>query len=137
MNTRTIWIAAGAVIYTLIVCGHAAVLYVEGAWAQTAPLFQIVYGAFYFTLEIALLGAVARAWPGAGTWLWRPVTLATATLLGVLEAWLLAAVFRVSLQRQVWATALLGVALAAMLPRLVPQAWLRRWLAQDRRRGAS
>jgi hypothetical protein len=133
MNTRTRWISVSVVIYALIVSGHVAALRFLDGRAEALPLFQISYGAMYFALGIALLGAVARAWPQVGAPLWRPLMLASAMVLGLLEFWLVTTIYRHPVLPDDWAVALLGVAFAAISPRLIPELWLRRWLAQDRR----
>lgn len=85
---------------------------------------------------MAVLGTVARVWPQLTAPMWRLVALASAASLGLVEWRVHGLLTGTTPNIDTWAAALLGVALAAMAPRLVPASVLHRWLGQDRRRGS-
>lgn len=100
---------------------------------ESATVFRAVYGFGYFAFGVVMLGAVARLWPQAGSNLWRPVMLASASGFALVQVWLVHVTRAAPLNLDTWIAAVLGLAMAALAPRLLPDAWLRRWLASERR----
>jgi len=126
---------ASAIAFGLIALLHLW-LSRPGGWHGTSTTFQLVYSFGYFVFGVAVLGAVARVWPQLMPPMWRLIALASAASLGLVEFWAHGAITGKPLNLDTWAAALLGIAVAAMAPRLVPPTLLRRWLDQDRRRGS-
>lgn len=100
---------------------------------ESVAVFRAVYGFGYFAFGVAMLGAVSRLWPQAGAALWRPVMLASAASLALAQVWLVQVTRAAPLNLDTWMAAVLGLAVAALVPRLLPNAWLRLWLGTDRR----
>lgn len=125
---QRIWRTAIGVTLAGIVLWHLGAVPAAG-WRWSCGLLYFVFG-------VALLGGVARRWPGAAP-LWRPGVLLGGTLLsfalfaglggaGAWPQWL-----------DAWMAALLGLTLACLLPRGMPAHWRRSWLGQERRHGMS
>jgi hypothetical protein len=131
ISSRLAWTLAGAGAFAAILAAH---LLVARPDAQAELLFRWGYGAGYFGFGVLALGAVARLAPHAGAALWRPLMLASASVLALLETALVHGVTGRPVRLETWMAALFGLALAAILPRLLPQSWLRAWLDRDRRR---
>jgi hypothetical protein len=135
MTSRSIWVG-GSLIAFALAAGLHWWLTVPGGWRATATAFQLAYSAGYFVFGAAVLGTVARVWPHLTPPMWRLVALASAASLALVEWRLHGVLTGTAPNIDTWAAALLGVALSAMAPRLVPASVLHRWLGQDRRRVA-
>jgi hypothetical protein len=96
-------------------------------------VFRAVYGFGYFVFGTVMLGVIARLWPQVGAPLWRPLMLASTAALALAQVWLVHVSRVVPLNLGTWMAALLGIAIAAIAPRLLPSGWLRYWMATDRR----
>jgi hypothetical protein len=99
---------------------------------DSSVVFRVVYGFGYFIFGAVVLGVIARRWPQMGAPLWRPLMLASTAGLALLQVWLVHVSRAVPLSLDTWMAALLGIAIAAIAPRLFPSAWVRYWLAMER-----
>lgn len=100
-----------------------------------AELFRPLFGVLYFLSGVVLLGWLGRY---AGTWgpdLWRTAALLAGAVVAALEVWLAGRWRGEAGSLDDWMAALLGLAAAVLLPRLLPERWLQRWLGMERRRG--
>lgn len=59
--------------------------------------------------------------------------LASAAGLALVQVWLVHVTRVAPLNLDTWMAAVLGLAVAALAPRLLPGAWLRHWLVTERR----
>jgi hypothetical protein len=100
---------------------------------ESSVVFRAVYGFGYFVFGAVMLGVVARLWPQAGAPVWRPLMLASTAGLALVQVWLVHVSRAVPMNLDTWMAALLGIAIAAIVPRLLPSAWLRYWLATEGR----
>lgn len=121
----------------------------KGVWALTAitvltaiyalagpgrsPMFPWLYGAAYSLFGVVALGAVARWWPKGSPALWRPFMLSVGSLCAALEIGLRGTLDAVLPAVDRWMVALLGLLVAAIAARLVPDRVTRRWFGVDRR----
>jgi len=99
----------------------------------SVTVFRAVYGFGYFALGAAMLGAVARLRSQAGMPTWRLVMLTSGSALALAEGWIVHMVQAAPMRLENWMAAVLGLVVAAMVPRLLPFAALRYWLAAERR----
>ncbi len=124
MRAKLLWTAAAGGIYAGVV--------LAGGSGADAPLPFWLSGAAYFILGVALLGAVARWWAHGVPALWRPFMLAAGSLLAAAEiAWRPGNGGQPVVDQ--WMAALLGLLLAAILARMVPDRVSVLWFAIDRR----
>lgn len=120
------WLWGGALLYTLALLGHAAIgtepqhLALRRAFDTAAALF---WGVF-------LLGAIARWQPGWPAPYWRLSFLGAGLALAASGLWLVHR--RLTLDDL--AAPLLGLAIAAILSRVLPAGLVWRWLGRDRGR---
>jgi hypothetical protein len=121
-----LWLFGAALSYATALLGHA--------WLVTALQPIALRRAFDTAAALVwgavLLGVIARrqpAWPAA---YWRLSLLGVGLALAVLGLWLVHR--RLALDDL--AATLLGLAIAAILPRVLPDRIVWRWLGQDRRR---
>jgi len=99
----------------------------------SATVFRAVYGFGYFLSGVAMLGAVARLSPRAGMPTWRLVMLTSGSALALAEGWIVHMAQASPIRLDNWMAAVLGLVIAAVVPRLLPFAALRYWLAAERR----
>ena len=131
MFTPIRWTVSAAVLWCALLWWHGWGAVRLGA--GSVMVFRAVYGFGYFLLGVVLLGAVARLVPGAGAPLWRLTMVATASGIALVQVWLVYLVRAVPPSLDIWMVALLGIAIAAILPRLLPAGVLRRWFVAERR----
>ena len=121
----------------------------KGIWALTAmamlaaiyalatpgrwPMFPWVYGIAYFLFGVVLLGTVARWWTRGSPALWRPFMLSVGSLCAALEIGLRNAADTAPSAVDRWMVALLGLLVAAIAARWVPDRVTRLWFGVDRR----
>ena len=125
------WIISPVVLWCALLWWHGWGVVRLGVGSVT--VFRSVYGFGYFVLGVVLLGAVARLWPGAGAPLWRLTMVVTGSGIALAQVWLVYLIRAVPPSLDTWMVALLGIAIASILPRLLPDGLLRRWLVAERR----
>lgn len=134
MRSRIAWTAATLLYFASM----QVLLYQAAAWEQAGegwPEFVVTagYALIHGGFGVVLLGAIARLAPGAGPSLWRPGMLMGGTLSMVLGMWLQSRVGGPPMTLDLGMAGLLGLAVAALLPRLLPETATRRWLGMERR----
>lgn len=95
-------------------------------------VWRIAHGFAYAACGVVLLGALARGLPQAGAHVWRVTTLLLGALAAGAGLWAAHQPMQAPATLDAWMAALLGVALAVVLPRWLPDAAARRWLGVDR-----
>lgn len=124
--TIRFWLCGAAASYAVALFGHA--------WLAAAVQHLAVRRAFDAAAALLwgglLLGAIARWQPGWPAPYWRLSLVGAGLVLAVLGLWLV----HPRLVLDDLAAPLLGLATAAMLPRLLPSGVVGRWLGRDRRR---
>jgi hypothetical protein len=124
MRALRFWLAGATLLYATVLLGHAWLGAAPAGWRRGFDIAAaLLWGVF-------LLGAIARlrpAWPAP---LWRLALLGLGLVLAAPGLWLVQG--RLLLDDLV--AVLLGLALAAILPRVLPDPILWHWLGQDRRR---
>lgn len=130
MAMRIVWIVAASVAFVLTL----AALHAGGSAfrPEEAQLWKWLYAGINAAFGLLLLGAIARIWPRANPPLWRFAMLALGAALAGAGMWLLYRGGRLP-RLEIWMAALLGLACAAILPRLLPESVLRRWFGMERR----
>ena len=127
MTSRGIWLVSA-------LFGYAAVLIVLFGvpWLRESnALWHLAHGVLYGAFAAVLLGALARGAPNAGPATWRSATLALAAAAAGAGVWMTQRLQSAAFDA--WMAALLGIAVAVMLPRWLPDPITRHWLAIDRR----
>jgi hypothetical protein len=129
MRAKWIWTVVAAGIYAgiLLVYGQA------GAGVEGITPLSWLYAGAYGAFGILLLGAVARWWQSGSPALWRPFMLSVGSLAAALEVWSNAQAAPSGALVDRWMLALVGLLVAALLARLLPNRVIRQWLGIDRR----
>ncbi len=137
MRSKITWTITAVGYYGLIVSAHYRLMEIlkmlDASGVSEAPLFKWLYALAYLGFGIILLGAVARLHAGAGAVIWRPTMLVVGALFAALDIWLLQQWSGIPMRLEDWMAALLGLAVAAILARLLPEHLLRLWLGIERR----
>lgn len=120
------WLWGAAFLYTLALLGQAAI----DAEPQHLVLRRAFDTAAALLWGVFLLGAIARWQPGWPAPYWRLSLLGAGLALVAIGLWLVHR--RLTLDDL--AAPLLGLAIAAILSRVLPAGVIRRWLGCDRRR---
>jgi len=119
-------------IWALTAMAMLAAIYalaIPGRW----PMFPWVYGITYLLFGVVLLGTVARWWTRGSPALWRPFMLSVGSLCAALEIGLRNAADTAPSAVDRWMVALLGLLVAAIAARWVPDRVTRLWFGVDRR----
>jgi hypothetical protein len=131
------WIVVTGVYFGAIVFVHPRILPLIGTLNITDLSvnlwFRWSYVLSYLALGFLLLGAVSRIYVSAAFAIWRMMMLLTGSLLAALDLWLQDMFYGEPMRVQTWMTSLLGLVLAALLVRGLPESLLRRWLNLERR----
>ncbi|MHB8454621.1 MAG: hypothetical protein ACYDDO_07935 [Acidiferrobacterales bacterium] len=132
MGSRWLWNAASAACYVWLMVrqGPARAVFAFGISRTDALLWTHVFG--YLVLGLLLLGAAARWWSNSSSLLWRPIMIAAGSGLAAAEAIVHGGATDAA-RVDIWMASMLGLLLAAILARLLPEAITRRWLGIDRR----
>ncbi len=132
MGSRRVWNAASAACYGWLMAsrGLAGEVLAFGVSPTDALLWAHVIG--YLVLGFLLLGAAARWWPDSSPLLWRPIMIAAGSGLAVAEVMMHGGATDAA-RIDAGMASVLGLVLAAILARLLPEAITRRWLGIDRR----
>jgi hypothetical protein len=95
--------------------------------------WRVAQAALYGGFGVALLGLLGRSFPLSGPNVWRLAAVALGAAATAAGLWLTLPAGRGGALLDAWMVALLGLAVAAMLPRWLPTALTRRWLGIERR----
>lgn len=129
MTLRALW-AAIAVLY------YAAIFIVQywkpslfqatlqTGWMQS---FRWVYGFVFVGFGIVLQGAIARVFSESSSTIWRPLMLCFGASLALFHIWFMQLTAGIAMSVDMWLSALLGLAVAAVLARVLPPAVVLRW----------
>jgi hypothetical protein len=131
MPARVRWLLLLLILAALLPAAH---LYWRSRVGSDGTLaFRLSWTAACLLFGVVLLGVLAR-WLASGTINgWRAGTLFGGALLAAIEVWVVTGGGTRAFSLEIWMAALLGLALALILPRWVPDRWLRHWLALERR----
>lgn len=100
---------------------------------DTSLGFRALWSAAFLVFGIALLGTLARWRPEGNVNGWRAAALFAGAVLAAAEVWAVSRGAIRGFSLEVWMAALFGLALAMILPRWLPEPWMRYWLALERR----
>lgn len=133
------WAIAAGLYFGSIVFAHYRIKQLLEAIGITGvneiSTFRWLYALAYFGFGILLLGTVARVFASAMPAIWRMVALVSGSLLAGLDLWLQYKLGGVTMRVETWMSALMGLAAAVLLVRLLPESLLYRWLGIERRSG--
>ncbi len=94
------------------------------AWFRS---FNWVYALIFSGFGIVLQGAITRLFNTLSANLWRPLMLCVGAALALLNAVMLMWWVGLPMNVELWLSAVLGLALVAVLARVLPAALLLRW----------
>ncbi len=131
MTPHRTWSAATIACFGIV---HVA-LYLIVPRQASAPTYGIKlhYALVHVPFGVLLLGALARLLPASGPNAWRSLTLAIGLPAATAGLWWQQQAGGARLRLDLVAATLLGLAVAALLPRLLPESVVRRWLGIERR----
>ncbi|MHB1202769.1 MAG: hypothetical protein ACYCZC_06445 [Acidithiobacillus sp.] len=117
------WAAAASILYIAIWIGN-------GRIAVDAQTIWLRAGEYALWTALAL-GAIARRWPAMTPYGWRPLAILSGAVLSGLEIFLRAGPLDNKARIDAWMTALIGIAIVAILARVIPAALRRSWFGQE------
>ena len=129
MSSRIGW----SVVAVLGYAATLAALYVGLAGRESGVWWRWAHALLYAGVGMVLLGALARQLPHARPHVWRVLALVVGAVAAGLGLWLTQPTLRAPASIDAWMAALLGLAIAAILPRWLPAPVTRRWLGIERR----
>lgn len=134
MSTRLRWLLLLLLLAVLLPAAHA---YWRGrVGVDTSLNFRMLWSGAFLVFGAVLLGALARWHPSGSINRWRSWTLFGGALLAAVEVWLVSKGGVRGFNLEIWMAAMLGLALALIATRWIPETWLRYWLAMERRERA-
>ena len=111
------------------VCIYMAIL-VSNRYLPVNPQMVWVRAGEYALWAAITLGAIARFFPALTPYGWRPVTIFLGAILSGLEIFIGAGP-GTKVRVDEWMTALIGIAVVAILARVLPAAITRLWFGQE------
>ena len=111
------------------VCIYMAIL-VSNRYIPVNPQMIWVRAGEYALWAALTLGAIARFFPALTPYGWRPVTIFLGAILSGLEIFIGAGP-DTKVRVDEWMTALIGIAVVAILARVLPAAITRLWFGQE------
>jgi hypothetical protein len=132
IDSRTTWKLGIAFFYGIVVMA----LYGVPGLFEDENMWRIAHGFWYGGFGVGLLAVLARNFPHARPDAWRVATLMVGALAAGVGLWVMKStwgMFTASDGFDAWMAALLGLAIAVMLPRWLPASVTCRWLALERR----
>jgi len=124
MNARYTWTAVALLI---LIINHFLALA-----GRPGMLVWILVGG-YALFGVALLGTISRWWRRGSPLVWRPAMLSIGGLCAAAEVVARSGTAPAGMLVDQWMVALLGLLLAAIAARLIPERHARLWLGVDRR----
>lgn len=98
------------------------------AWhTPSGQPFEWFYSLVWFVFGMLLLGTVTRLLREASPTLWRPVMLCVGAGLALAQRWIIEITVGTPISADTWLAAVLGLAVAAVLARVLPGPFLSRW----------
>jgi hypothetical protein len=129
LAAKTLWVITTALCYALLV-GVAwlwpTVLGGGSALSRIGAL-NWVYTFAFLVFGIVLQALTARILSSLTASLWRPVMLVVGAALAWLHMWLMQVLTGVPPSVELWMSALLGLAVVALIARVLPASVLARW----------
>lgn len=127
--SKALWLGLTALYYMLLI---AVQLRYPGLFGDRAALgwfrsLNWAYALAFGGLGIVLQGAVTRTFSALSATLWRPLMLCLGAALALLSGAMLMWWTGLPINMELWLSALLGLALVAVLARMLPTALLLRW----------
>jgi hypothetical protein len=129
MSSRIGWSVVAGLGYAVTLIA----LYAGLAGRESGAGWRWAHALAYAVVGVALLGALARQLPRAQPHVWRVLALVVGAGAAGLGLWLSQPALRAPASIDAWMAALLGLAIAAILPRWLPAPLTRRWLGIERR----
>lgn len=129
LDSRFIWVSLTAFYYACVVVlqwGYPDVLDKANAIGWIRSL-NWIYALAFAGLGIVLQGAITRVFEALSPLFWRPIMLCTGAALALLATATMKWLTNVPMSVELWLSALLGLALIAVLARLLPENLLLRW----------
>ena len=129
LDSKIIWVGVTALYYACVVglqLSYPDVL----DWASPIGWIRSlnwVYALAFAGLGIVLQGAVARVFEALTPLLWRPIMICTGAALALFAIAAMKWLAGVPMSVELWLSALLGLALVAVLARVLPNGLLFRW----------
>ena len=133
MSRGILWLITTFIWLAAIVVTHAAALESLSDAGPLTPAFRWGYAAAFLVFGILLTGAAARMWPDAGPTIWRPFAVVFGAVVVLFELWLQSRFVASAVELEMWMAGLAGLAVAAVMPRLLPERWVCLWLRLERR----
>jgi hypothetical protein len=129
LASRLLWLGIAALYYMLLI---VAQLRYPGLFTdKTVPVWfrslNWVYALVFSGFGIVLQGAITRTFNTLGANLWRPLMLCLGAALALLNTLMLMWWAGLAMNMELWLSAVLGLALVAVLARVLPAALLLRW----------
>lgn len=98
-------------------------------WTQS---FKWLYGLAFLGFGILLQGAVTRLFGQFSPTIWRPLMLCLGAGLALLQLWIIEATAGIPMSADVWMSAVLGLAVVAVLARVLPEGVVLYWYGVQR-----
>lgn len=129
MTSRTLWLGIGVLYYGALVGAQVGApgLFLWAPLSGGISSFHWIYALAFFGLGVLMLGIVGRTFTGLGPTSWRPLTLCLGAGLALVHLWIGGLTTGSRLSIDMFMSALLGLALAALLARLLPASIVARW----------
>lgn len=129
MASKALWLGLTAVYYALLITMQLRYPRLFGdqvgpAWFRSLNwLYTLTFAGF----GVVLQGAITRTASTLSANLWRPLMLCLGAALALLAVAMLMWRTGLPMNAELWLSAVLGLALVAMLARVLPEKLLMRW----------
>lgn len=129
LASKALWLGFTALYYMLltIVQLRYPELFSDKTGAAWFRSLNWVYALVFSGLGIVIQGAITRTFSALSANLWRPLMLCVGAALALLNAVMLMWWAGLPMNVELWLSAVLGLALVAVLARILPAALLLRW----------
>lgn len=129
MTPRTLWLGIVALYYGALIGAQVGApgLFLWAPVTGGISSFHWIYTLAFFGLGVLLLGIVGHTFTGLGRTSWRPLALCLGAGLTLVHMWVGRVTTGSPLSIDMFMSALLGLALAVLLPRLLPANIVERW----------
>jgi hypothetical protein len=129
LASKALWLGLTAIYYALLI---AVQLRYPGLFSDKATpawfrSLNWVYALAFAGFGVVLQGAITRTFSTLSVSLWRPLMLCLGAALALLNAAVLMWWTGSPMNAELWLSAVLGLALVAVLARALPEELLMRW----------
>ena len=129
LASKALWLGLTAIYYALL---FAVQLRYPALFSDNVALgwfrsLNWVYALTFAGFGIVLQGAITRVFSALDANLWRPLMLCLGAALALLNTVLLMWWVGLPMNVELWLSAVLGLALVAVLARILPETLLLRW----------